>query len=330
MHMADLFVSYFGGLSELILKDNFAIVYELLEELLDYGQPYITEPNILKDMIPPPSLYSSVMNAVSIGTSFGTKTPTGALSQVPWRTAGIKYNQNEIFFDVNETIDVTVDRYGSIVTGNIHGEIICGSKLSGMPELTLGFSNSRLFEDAMVSFHPCVRQLRFDRDRVLSFIPPDGDFKVMSYTLSLNNLAHAQNLPVVIKPSLQLTKSGGRLTVTLQPRSTGGKPIEAITISLTLPAYVSSAKLNASAGSIQFDQIGKVLKWTIPKLNPDAALPQLSGTLYLESGFNPSDQPPPLIGVKFDGKVNMFTASGLRIDALQVLNEPYKPYKIVD
>jgi hypothetical protein len=34
----------------------------------------------------------------------------------------------------------------------------------------------QLVED--VSFHPCVRLSVFDRDRVVSFVPPDGDFKV--------------------------------------------------------------------------------------------------------------------------------------------------------
>lgn len=34
-----------------------------------------------------------------------------------------------------------------------------------------------------VKFHQCVRLSRFDNDRTISFIPPDGDFELMSYRL---------------------------------------------------------------------------------------------------------------------------------------------------
>jgi hypothetical protein len=35
-----------------------------------------------------------------------------------------------------------------------------------------------------VNFHQCVRLSRFENDRTISFIPPDGDFELMSYRLN--------------------------------------------------------------------------------------------------------------------------------------------------
>ena len=35
-----------------------------------------------------------------------------------------------------------------------------------------------------VKFHQCVRLSRFENDRTISFIPPDGDFELMSYRLN--------------------------------------------------------------------------------------------------------------------------------------------------
>lgn len=34
-----------------------------------------------------------------------------------------------------------------------------------------------------VKFHQCVRLSRFENDRTISFIPPDGEFELMSYRL---------------------------------------------------------------------------------------------------------------------------------------------------
>jgi hypothetical protein len=35
-----------------------------------------------------------------------------------------------------------------------------------------------------VKFHQCVRLSRFENDRTISFVPPDGEFELMSYRLN--------------------------------------------------------------------------------------------------------------------------------------------------
>ena len=35
-----------------------------------------------------------------------------------------------------------------------------------------------------IKFHQCVRLARFENDRTISFIPPDGEFDLMSYRLN--------------------------------------------------------------------------------------------------------------------------------------------------
>lgn len=61
----------------------------------------------------------------------------------------------------------------------VSGEIQSLCKLSGMPDLTLSFTNPHILDD--VSLHPCVRYNRFETNKVLSFVPPDGNYKLMSY-----------------------------------------------------------------------------------------------------------------------------------------------------
>lgn len=85
--------------------------------------------------------------------------------------------------------------------------------LSGMPELRLGLNDKVLFETTGrmflptrskelstsacfsgtknkgveledVKFHQCVRLSRFENDRTISFVPPDGEFELMSYRLN--------------------------------------------------------------------------------------------------------------------------------------------------
>uniref|UniRef100_A0A672NAK3 AP-3 complex subunit mu-1 n=1 Tax=Sinocyclocheilus grahami TaxID=75366 RepID=A0A672NAK3_SINGR len=98
---------YFGECSETTIKDNVVIVYELLEEMLDNGFPLATESNILKELIRPPTILRSMVNTITGSSNVGETLPTGQLSNIPWRRAGVKYTNNEAYFDVVEEIDGT-------------------------------------------------------------------------------------------------------------------------------------------------------------------------------------------------------------------------------
>ena len=45
-------------------------------------------------------------------------------------------------------------------------------------------SKGKAVEMEDIKFHQCVRLARFENDRTISFIPPDGEFELMSYRLN--------------------------------------------------------------------------------------------------------------------------------------------------
>ena len=49
--------------------------------------------------------------------------PTGQLSNVPWRRSGVKYTNNEAYFDVIEEVDAIIDKSGVTVSSEIHGYV---------------------------------------------------------------------------------------------------------------------------------------------------------------------------------------------------------------
>ena len=56
-----------------------------------------------------------------------------------------------------------------------------------------------------VKFHQCVRLSRFENDRTISFIPPDGEFELMSYRLN------TQVKPLIWAEALIENHSGSRI-----------------------------------------------------------------------------------------------------------------------
>lgn len=68
-----------------------------------------------------------------------------------------------------------------------------------------GKSKSVELED--VKFHQCVRLSRFENDRTISFIPPDGEFELMSYRLN----THVSGQPPALCQEAQREAQAGSL-----------------------------------------------------------------------------------------------------------------------
>ena len=308
---------YMGRVDEVAIKDNFITIYQLLEEMIDFGWPLTTEINALKVLIRPPTILSKLLSTAtgqsslsssaipSIGGS--TSDPnqqqhqqqSGAtLANMPWRAAGVYYSNNEIYVDIIEEVDAIVDqRSGKIVTADVQGSIICQSHLSGVPDLLLTFNDPNIIDDC--SFHPCVRYEKFERDQVVSFVPPDGNFELMRYRIDKGKVRNVvppiycqaqwssgdnndaginnNNTKVVDLNSAAATTQNGRLSIQVgvatlsslmfspSVRANGGKTtIEDIVVQIPFPKgtnVVSDFRVNM--GTVAYDEVFKVAKWSV-------------------------------------------------------------------
>jgi len=166
--LINVFESYFGELHEESIRDNFVTVYELFDEMMDFGYPQATEPKILKEFIMQEGYKSN-------SKSSEPTVPTTLTNAVSWRQEGIVHRKNEIFLDVIERLNLLVSSTGTVLHSEILGAVKMKSFLSGMPELKLGLNDRLMFEAtgrrSMVSkgkavemddvkFHQCVRLVR--------------------------------------------------------------------------------------------------------------------------------------------------------------------------
>jgi len=310
--LIDTFKEYFNDVSEEGLKSNFVTVVQLLDEMMDNGFPMITEPNILKDMI----LQQGFKNIVIGGSSVSDVLPENTVTSIPWRKAGVKYTNNEIYLDIIEEIDLIQDPNGQVVWQEVSGDVQCTCHLSGMPDLVLIFQNPKILDDC--SFHPCVRYNRYEKEKVISFVPPDGVFHLLKYRVSGTGLMK----PIFVKPEIKFTEHNGTVNITVGPQSTSGKALEAVMLTIPFPDAVASTSLTATHGAVDYDETKKILKWDIGKISSKS--PVLSGTVTLLPGASIPEMNP-IIQVDF--KITMFSASGIKVESLTLYTEKYKPYK---
>lgn len=219
--LADTLFDYFGELNEHAIKDNFITVYELLDEMLDNGFPLTLEPNVLKQLVAPPTMFTKVIGSVTGDTMSGaSKGPTPNVSHTtPWRREGVRYAQNEVFVDVMETVDVIYSASGNPKLSHalVRGTVNMNCRLSGVPDIMMTMRSVAPVNDT--ALHHCVRKATFKESGQLSFVPPDGPFTLMDYVIRSQ---HTMNLPVDVEPVMRFDHDAGTgtVSVTIRPRFT--------------------------------------------------------------------------------------------------------------
>jgi len=289
---------------------------------MDFGYPQITDPKILKEYITQEG-HQLAKKDVHI--------PDAVTGNVPRGSDSIKYRKNEVFLDVIESINLLASSDGRILRSEITGSIKMRVYLSGMPELRLGLNDRVQFEQSGknlekgkgiemedVTFHQCVRLTRFTEDRVITFIPPDGEFELMSYRLNTNVK------PLIWVESHIEAHKNSRIEYAIKARSQFKQRSTANNVQITIPVPKNAAtpKLKASFGTVKYAPEKDALIWTIKQFEggKDHLLRAhfaLSSTYGTEAEDQPTGKPP--ITISFE--IPYFTVSGIQVRYLKIIEK---------
>jgi AP-1 complex subunit mu len=319
--MISVFTDYFGTLCEESIRDNFVIIYELFDEVMDFGYPQSTEAKILREYI---SQEANIM-------AKKLTPPATVTNAVSWRGEGIKHRRNEIFLDVVEKLNLLVSTSGTVLHSEILGSIQMKSFLSGMPELKLGLNDKLMFkatgrnaaakkavEMEDIKFHQCVRLARFENDRTISFIPPDGNFELMSYRLQ----THVK--PLIWVRAMVEPHSNSRIEYMVKAKSQFKRQSVAngVEIRIPVPGDVSSPSFKASIGTVVYVPDCNCVVWSIKQffgsreylMRAHFGLPSIRSE---EDEDGESWKGP--IQVKFE--IPYFTVSGIQVRYLKIIEK---------
>ncbi|KAL1349561.1 hypothetical protein HN51_026081 [Arachis hypogaea] len=351
--IARVIKDYLGILNEDSLRKNFVLVYELLDEVIDFGYVQTTSTELLKSYVfnEPLVVDATRMPPLGPATLFaqGTKRMPGIAvtkSVVATEPGGRK--REEIFVDIIEKISITFSSSGYILTSEIDGTIQMKSYLSGNPEIRLalnddlaigrgqgpvyGYRSSTgsgvvVLDDC--NFHESVRLDSFEVDRTLSLVPPDGEFPVMNYRMT-------QEFKPPFRINALIEEAGAhKAEVILKVRAEFASSITANTIKvqMPLPKYTNRVSFElepgASGQTTDFKEANKRLEWNLKKvvggcehtLRAKLSFSQeLHGNITKESG-----------PVSMTFTIPMYNASRLQVKYLQIAKKygTHEPYRWV-
>eukprot|EP00210_Caulerpa_lentillifera_P005621 g5374.t1 len=301
-----LFKGYFGGtLNEGSIKNNFVLIYELLDEVIDFGYPQITDPNIMKSFILQKGV-KSILPKEKEPNKATTLTVTGALA---WRQEGIVHKKNEVFLDVIEQVNMLVSNKGTTLRSDVNGKIMMKCLLSGMPEMKLGLSEKM----GDMTFHQCVNLGAFDTQKVVTFIPPEGEFEVMKYRCQ-----DGINIPFKVLPAIN-EHGRTRVESSISVKSLFPASLFALNVVVLVPVPKNTSKCNivVSSGKAKYDASKAAIVWKIRRF-PGGVENMLRADVNLVTTLHekkPWARPP--ISMQF--VVPMFSASGMRVQYLKIV-----------
>ncbi|KAF5940084.1 hypothetical protein HYC85_021251 [Camellia sinensis] len=316
--VVDVFKHYFEELEEESLRDNFVVVYELLDEMMDFGYPQYTEAKILSEFIKTDAYRMEVTQ----------RPPMAVTNAVSWRSDGINYKKNEVFLDVVESVNILVNTNGQIIRSDVVGALKMRTYLSGMPECKLGL-NDRVLLEAQgratkgkaidlddIKFHQCVRLARFENDRTIAFIPPDGSFDLMTYRLS------TQVKPLVWVEAHVERHSRSRMEITVKARSQFKERSTAtnVEIELPVPADATNPNVRTSLGSASYAPEKDALIWKI-KSFPGGKEYMLRAEFTLPSITSEDAAPERKAPIRVKFEIPYFTVSGIQVRYLKIIEK---------
>ncbi|CAI5642591.1 unnamed protein product [Oreochromis niloticus] len=320
--LAALVKDYCGSLSEKSVQMNFALIYELLDEIVDYGYIQTMSSDVLKNFIQTEAVTSrpfSLFDLSNVGL-FGAETqqskvaPSSAATR-PIQSSREQGGKSEIFVDVIERMTVVIGSNGVLMKADVEGEIrvkcympSCSEMRIGLnEEFSIGKSQLRGYGAAVrvdeCSFHQAVRLDEFDSHRILRLCPSQGEQTVMQYQLS-DDLPSA--LPFRLFPTIE-RDNGGRLLMYMKLRC-------------DLPPKSLSQELSSPDQSAELKPQSRAVVWQIARFAGGTQLsalfklevPSLSSASMLEVGP---------VGLSFE--LPKITATGLQIRFLRL--SPVQP-----
>eukprot|EP01105_Mastigella_eilhardi_P006292 TRINITY_DN17920_c0_g1_i1.p1 TRINITY_DN17920_c0_g1~~TRINITY_DN17920_c0_g1_i1.p1 ORF type:complete len:443 (-),score=155.30 TRINITY_DN17920_c0_g1_i1:126-1454(-) len=339
--LVKLFEAYFQKVNEEAIYNNFVLIYELLDEVLDFGYPQNCGKEILQKIILQGNAKFTEKEQQD-NISKLTVRVTGAIS---WRNPEIRYKRNEIYIDVIESVNLLMSAKGTVLSSDVSGQIILKAALSGMPECTLGMNDraggGKRGDAAAIaagaagaaaakkrpgsgiaiddfSFHHCVRLTKFDAERVISFIPPDGEFELMRYRT-------AENINLPFKVLRNIKEVGHtRLEINLTVQATFPPQLYATNVKIRIPVPKNTAvcRIKTGSGRARYMAEFDAILWKLRRFPGNArfVLEAEVDLMHTTSGEKKAWSRPP-IAMEF--QVPMFAASGLQIRFLKVVEKSH-------
>ena len=264
---------HIGILNEETIRKNFVLIYEIIDEMIDFGYPQLSENEQVKEFVfTEPVVDLKNLNRFREIFNSNIKSKEGAE-----RSIIDKNNANEIYVDIIEKITCLFNKNGSIISSGIDGCIKMKSYLKNSPEMKIVLSDDIVIgkspygggrmELAGYNFCQGVRTNDFENAKVLYLMPPQGEFILMNYRIN-NEFAPPFKIYTIMEEfdyklelRIKLLANFDNNTKAGNIKLTFNAPKDTQSVYFTIP------KQYKDIHKTDYNQNEHICTWIIPKIN---------------------------------------------------------------
>lgn len=237
-----------------------------------------------------------------------------------------------------EDVNLLMSATGTVLRADVNGQIVMRAYLTGTPECKFGLNDRLTLGDTGLEeagnisgskatraaagtvsledcqFHQCVKLGKFDQDRIISFVPPDGEFELMHYR-AVENI----NLPFKVHAIVnEVNKTKVEYSIAI--RSNYGSKLFATNVVVRIPTPLNTARITerVSQGKAKYEPEQNNIVWKINRFTGQSEY-VLSAEASLTSMTNQKAWSRPPLTLTFS--LLMFTSSGLLVRYLKVFEK---------
>ena len=266
---------HIGDLTEETIRKNFVLIYEIIDEMIDFGYPQLADTEQVKQFVfTEPVVELKNINTIRDMLNRGTKSNESSKQSIV--ITNDAKSKNEIYVDIIEKVTCLFGRNGTIICSGIDGCLKMKSYLKNSPELKVVLSDDVLIGNSsfrggrmqLAGYNFCkgVRARDFESQRTLYIIPPEGEFILMNYRIN-DEFAPPFRIYTIVEESDYKLELRIKLMANFSNNTKAGNIVLTFnTPKETQSVYFNLPKQFKDVHKVDYNDNENLCTWKIPKI----------------------------------------------------------------
>ncbi len=264
-----------GELTEESIKKNFVLIYEIINEMIDFGFPQLSTTEQVKQFVfTEPIVILNNINTIK--EMINKKVKANENTKRSIMITKDDKSKNEIYVDIFEKVTCLFNKNGNLINSEVVGAIKMKSYLKNSPELKIILSNDISFtKDNYNSGKIFIDDYNFDQgvqtkellnSSTLYIVPPEGEFILMNYHINSDFDPPFKIYSIVeeFDYKLELTL---KVQANYSSKINGGNIVIKFNIpKLTQSVFFDLPPKNKNIQKVDYIKSQQICVWKIPKM----------------------------------------------------------------
>ena len=263
-----------GEFTEESIKKNFVLIYEIIDEMIDFGFPQLSTTEQVKQFVFNEPIVS-LKNINTIKEMFNKNVKSNENTKKSIIITNDAKSKNEIYVDIFEKVTCLFSKNGNIINSGIVGAIKMKSYLKNSPELKIvlsddvSFGKSNYNSGRMIiddcNFYQGTQIRELENLSTLYIIPPEGEFILMNYQIN-SEFAPPFKIYSIVEENDYKLELKLRVQANYSSKVNGGNIVIKFNIPKSSQSVYFDLGKNKNIQKVEYIKNQQLCIWKIPKM----------------------------------------------------------------